>query len=71
MITHVLDESKSPAEASIWKMLCGASCFVLTSGELIPFMDFYLEVAKHKASCPVCRRKCGLPEIVRESLISV
>lgn len=57
---HILDEAKSPPDASLWVMLCGVTCVALEDGTLIPTMDFYGEDVGYKASCIGCRKAAGL-----------
>lgn len=59
-LTHILDSERYPAEALIWRALCGASCFALDdeAGALEPpDFDFYLLGLGHEqASCIACRK---------------
>lgn len=41
-VTHILDEAKSPDDAVVWTMICGATCVPLDDGTLVPDMDFYM-----------------------------
>lgn len=60
---HIVDGEKYPAEATVWRALCGESCFALDDdGELVPpDFDFYTLGSGHeKATCKKCRREAGL-----------
>lgn len=68
-MTHILDEARSPPESLVWVMWCGASCFMLDGDAGVPtapFLDFYAQRWGHRASCPGCRERRGLPAIRRE-----
>jgi hypothetical protein len=65
---HIVDAEKYPAEATVWRALCGESCFALDTdgGETCvlvpPDFDFYMLGHGHeKATCKKCRREAGLP----------
>lgn len=67
MRVHVLDEKKSPPEALIWTMWCGAQCVAEDGGMLTPILDFYLEREASKSDCVDClKRLLGRPVDVKE-----
>ena len=68
-IVHVIDEARSPEDAVVWTMWCGASCVALDDGTLIPSLDFYGEDASGKANCPGCREHLGLPLVDRRARV--
>jgi len=74
--THVIDEARSPDDAEIWVMWCGASCFILDDGAgedagmPVPPMDFYAEEWADRANCPGCRARFGLPAIPSAELVT-
>lgn len=64
-MTHVLDESKNPPSAMVWRMFCGEACFAYEDGTLDPPLNFYGFRDAAKATCSECRAQ--LSEWTRSS----
>lgn len=63
---HILKESVSSPESSIWTMQCGDQTIADDDGNTFPTTDFYLENEAHKATCPRCIIKVKLKVKVLE-----
>lgn len=56
-VVHIVDGAAYPAEALVWRALCGDSCVAWDDGSLVPeSFDFYaLGCGHEKATCAPCR----------------
>lgn len=57
-VLHVRDDARSTDAAIV--MRCGLVAVVLADGALFPFLDHYAVEWAARATCPDCRRVCGL-----------
>lgn len=60
---HIVDGAAYPAEAPVWRALCGAACVAWDDGALVPAgFDFYtLGKGHEKATCAPCRAAARQP----------
>jgi len=53
MITHIEKEHGD----IVYRMYCGASCFIFDDAQPVPDIDFYLDLDGYKATCQECKLK--------------
>ena len=62
-VVHIVDGAAYPAEALVWRALCGAACVAWDDGSLVPegFDVYALGYGHDAATCAPCRAAARQP----------